>query len=103
MVDKNLYYKKFAQVSVNDMIMSNTGECYKCKVNKQEFSVFIGEYQKLSSLYCCCCVDCLSTIIKKAIVIGRKDAEKQIKRDEDKKYQDSLNYVRKKKLVELTK
>lgn len=98
-IDKNEYYRKFAQVSVNQMIMS-TGA--KCKCGKlQEFTVFLGEGQKLSTLFSCCCSKCLTIVIKEAIKDGIKTSEEQIKRDEDRLYKESLAFVRKAKLNKL--
>ncbi len=100
-IDKNQYYKTFAQVSVNSMIMSTGAKCYECKDNLQEFSIFIGEGQRLSTLYTSCCSNCLPIVVKKAIDEGRKTAEEQIKRAEERLYKDSLDLVRKTQLNKL--
>ena len=83
-VNRSEYYKKFAMVSVNNMIMSDTAKCYECKTNLQEFSVFIGESQRLSTLYDSCCSECLPLVVKRAIKKGIEDAEKAIKREEER-------------------
>lgn len=100
-INKNEYYKKFAQVSVNNMIMSTGAKCYECKDNTQEFSIFVGEGQQLSTLYTSCCSNCLPIVIKKAIIKGRETSDDQIKRAEDRLYQESLNLVRKTQLDKL--
>lgn len=100
-IDKSEYYKKFAQVSVNSMIMATGAKCYECKDKLQEFTVFIGEGQRLSTLYTSCCSDCLSTVVKKAITEGHKTAEEQIKRAEERLYKESLDLVRKTQLNNL--
>lgn len=100
-INKNLYYKKLAHVSVNNMVMSNTSKCSNCNNKLQEFTVFIGEDQRLSTMYLCCCSDCLSTVVNKAIKIGINNAEKQIKEAEKRLYKNSLQYVRKIKLNEI--
>ena len=83
-IDKNELYKKFAQVSVNNMIMSETSKCNCCKNKLQEFSVFIGEGQRLSTLYSSCCSDCLPIVVNEAIKIGKKDYQDAIKREEER-------------------
>lgn len=83
--------------------MSNTSKCCYCKTNLQEFSVFLGDEQRLSTLYESCCSQCLSTVVKNAIVQGQKDAEEQIKRDEDRLLKESLKVVRESKLKNLEK
>ena len=98
-IDKNDYYKMFAQVSVNQMIMYTGAKC-KCG-ELQEFSIFVGEGQKLSTLFSSCCSKCLPIIVKDAIEDGRKTAEEQIKRAEDRLYKESLAFVRKTKLNRL--
>lgn len=100
-IDKSEYYKKFAQVSVNGMIMATGAKCYECKENLQEFSIFIGEGQRLSTLYTSCCSDCLPIVVKKAIENGKKTAEEQIKRAEERLYKESLELVRKAQLNKL--
>ena len=100
-INKNEYYKIFATVSVNSMIMSTGSKCYECEKNVQEFSVFVGEGQRLSTLFNSCCSNCLSTVVKKAIDNGRKTAEEQIKRAEDRLYKESLDLVRKTQLNKL--
>jgi hypothetical protein len=100
-VDRNEYYKKFAQVSVNSMIMSTGAICYECEKDVQEFSVFVGEGQKMSTLFNSCCSKCLPIVVKKAIADGKKDAEEQIKRAEARLYTESLEFVRKAKLNHL--
>lgn len=100
-IDKNQYYKKFATVSVNSMIMSTGSKCYECEKNVQEFSVFVGDEQRLSTLFNSCCSNCLPIVVKKAIENGRNTAEDQIKRAEDRLYQESLNLVRKTQLNKL--
>jgi hypothetical protein len=85
-VDKRAYYEKFAHVSVNGSIWSEDAKCHKCKTNKQEFSVFLGEGQRLSTLYSTCCSECLPSIIKKAIEEGKEDAEKAIKNAEEREF-----------------
>lgn len=100
-IDKNVYYKKLAMVSVNRMIMSNTSKCNKCNDELQNFSVFIGDDQKLSTLYASCCSNCLSIVVKDAIEKGRNTAEEQIKKAEDALYKESLEIVRKTKLKKL--
>ena len=101
MLNKNDYYKKLATVSVNGMVMSNTAKCCKCKTNLQEFTIFIGDEQRLSTLYTSCCSECLPSEIKNAIKIGKDDAENAIKRAEEKLYKESLELVRKTKLNKL--
>jgi hypothetical protein len=83
-INRNEYYKKFAMVSVNQMVMSDTAKCYVCKTNLQEFTVFLGESQRLSTLYDSCCSKCLPEVIKKANKEGIEEAEKQIKAAEEK-------------------
>jgi hypothetical protein len=83
-INRSEYYKKFAMVSVNQMIMSDTSICSRCKINFQEFSVFIGDAQRLSTLYSCCCSECLSSVVKDANKEGIQDAEKEIKKAEEK-------------------
>jgi hypothetical protein len=100
-IDKNEYYKKFAQVSVNSMIMASGAKCYECKDNLQEFSIFVGEGQRLSTLYTSCCSNCLPMTVKKAIEDGRKTADEQIKRAEERLYKESLDLVRKTQLNKL--
>lgn len=100
-IDKNQYYKIFAQVSVNTMIMSTGAKCYECNDNLQEFSIFVGEGQKLSTLYTSCCSNCLSIVVKRAIDNGRDTAEEQIKRAEERLYKESLDLVRKTQLNKL--
>lgn len=100
-IDKSLYYKKFAMVSVNNMIMSTGAKCYECKDNVQEFSVFVGDDQRLSTLFNSCCSNCLPIVVKKAIDNGRKTSEEQIKRAEERLYNESLDLVRKTQLKKL--
>ena len=100
-VDRNLYYQKFAQVSVNQSIWSSTSKCNKCNTNLQEFSVFVGEGQRLSTMYSTCCSKCLPDVIKDAIKEGRNDAEKAIKSAENRQYEEALKLVRKSKLNKL--
>lgn len=102
-IDRNQYYKKFATVIVNDVPWDSTSVCNTCKTNLQEFSVFLGDESRLSTLYASCCSSCLSTIVKKASERGRKDAEVQIKNAENRLYKDSLEYVRKIKLEAINK
>lgn len=64
--------------------MSDTSKCNNCKDKLQNFSVFIGEGQRLSTLYSCCCSDCLSIVVDKAIKIGMKDYEKAISLAEER-------------------
>lgn len=97
-LNKDLYYKTFAQVSVNGLVMSNTSKCYKCNDRLQEFTVFIGEGQKLSTMFTSCCGVCLPIMVKKAIKTGRDTADKQFKLAEEKLYKESLSLVRKTKL-----
>jgi len=103
-IDRNQYYKIFAQVSVNSLVMSSTSKCSECD-NLQKFSVFIGDGQRLSTLYNGCCSNCLPIVVKKAIEIGIDNAETQIKRAEDKLYKDAEEFVRKTKLnkIEVSK
>ena len=98
-IDKNDYYKMFAQVSVNQMIMYTGAKC-KCG-ELQEFSIFVGEGQKLSTLFASCCSKCLPIVVKDAIEDGKKTSEEQIKRAEDRLYKESLDFVRKTKLNQL--
>lgn len=100
-IDKNLYYKQFAQVSVNSMIMSNTSKCNECDNSLQEFTVFLGEGQRMSTMFSSCCGKCLPIVVKKAIVDGRKTAEDQITRAEQRLYNESLALIRKTKLERL--
>lgn len=100
-IDRNMYYQKFAQVSVNQSIWSNTSKCNKCNTNLQEFSVFVGEGQRLSTIYSTCCSKCLPIVIKDAIKEGREDAEKAIKNAENRQYEEALKLVRKSKLEKL--
>lgn len=100
-IDKNLYYKKFAQVTVNGMIMSNTSKCNECEDSLQEFTVFVGEDQRLSTMFSSCCGNCLPIVVKKAIIDGRKTAEDQITRAEQRLYNESLALIRKTKLERL--
>lgn len=100
-VDKREYYQKFAHVSVNNSIWSNTSKCQKCKTKNQEFSVFLGEGQRLSTLYSTCCSECLPLVINEAIKEGVKDAEDQIKRAEQRKYEEAIKLVRKTKINKL--
>jgi len=100
-INKKDYYKKLATVSVNEMVMSNTAKCCNCNKNLQEFSIFIGDEQRLSTLYTSCCSKCLPLEIKKAIKIGREDAENAIKSAEDRLYKESLKVVREAKLNKL--
>lgn len=100
-IDRNIYYQKFAQVSINQSIWSNTSKCNKCNTNLQEFSVFIGEGQRLSTIYSTCCSECLPIVIKEAIKEGKKDAEKAIKNAENRQYEEALKLVRKNKLEKL--
>lgn len=100
-INKQDYYKKFATVSVNNMVMSTGAKCCKCKENVQEFTIFIGDAQKLSTLYTSCCSKCLPIVVKEAIKEGMEDAEKYIKIAEDKLYKESLELVRKTKLNRL--
>jgi hypothetical protein len=96
-----MYYQKFAQVSVNQSIWSNTSKCNKCNTNLQEFSVFVGEGQRLSTMYSTCCSKCLPIVIKEAIKEGREDAEKAIKNAENRQYEEALKLIRKSKLEKL--
>lgn len=100
-INKDDYYKKFAQVSVNSMIMSNTSKCYECDDKLQEFTVFLGEGQRLSTMYDSCCSECLPLVVKDAIDEGRKVAAEQISRAEQRLYKESLELVRKTKLNSL--
>jgi len=100
-INKDDYYKKFAIVSVNGMIMSNTYKCYKCDDKLQDFTVFLGEGQRLSTMYSSCCSDCLSDVVKDAIKKGRKDAKEAISAAEHRLYKESLDLVRKTKLNKL--
>ena len=100
-VDKNDYYKRLAIVSVNKMVMSSTSKCYKCKEKLQELTVFLGEGQRLSTLFGCCCGECLPIMVNEAIVEGKKYAEEQIKRAEDRLYKESLDLIRKTQLKNL--
>lgn len=102
-IDKNVYYKEFATVSVNEMIMYHGAKCNKCNDKVQEFTVFVGNDQKLSTMHSSCCSDCLSIVVKEAISDGRKTAEEQIARAEQRLYKESLEYVRKTKLNKLEK
>ena len=102
-IDKNELYKKLATVSVNSMIMSNTSKCDNCNSKLQEFSVFIGDSQRLSTLYNCCCSECLHIVVKNAIVEGKNDYEKTIKRYEDELLKQSLKIVRDNKLKNIEK
>ena len=99
-IDKNQYYKQFAQVSVNSLVFSNTAKCSLCD-NLQEFSVFIGDGQRLSTLYSSCCGICLPIVVKSAIKIGIETSENQIKKAEERLYKESLALVRKTKLSKL--
>ena len=101
-IDRNKYYKKFAQVSVNNRIISNTSKCNSCKDKLQKFTVFIGEEQRLSTLYCCCCNDCLPIVVNEAIKEGISDAENQIKRAEERTYKEAEQYLRKEKLKQIS-
>ena len=83
-INRSDYYKQFAMVSVNHMIMSDTSKCYECKDKLQEFSVFVGNDQRLSTLFGSCCSECLSIMVNKAIKDGQETAEKMIKRAEEK-------------------
>lgn len=100
-IDKRAYYEKFAHVSVNDTVWSHTSKCCKCKTNNQEFSVFLGEGQRLSTMFSTVCSQCLPETIKEALEQGRKDAEEQIKRAEQRQYEEAIKLVRKNKLNEL--
>jgi len=102
-IDRNQYYKKFATVIVNDSPWNSTSVCSTCKTNFQEFSIFLGDETRLSTLYSSCCESCLSTVVKKASESGKKTAEQQIKNAEDRLYKDSLEYVRKIKLEAINK
>lgn len=102
-IDKNLYYKEFAQVSVNEMIMFHGAKCNKCNIDNQEFTVFVGNGQKMSTMFSCCCSKCLPLVVKDAIIDDRKTAEDQIKRAEERLYKESLELVRKIKLNNLGK
>jgi hypothetical protein len=99
-INRNDYYKRFAQVSVNQLVWSATSKCCNCD-NLQEFSVFIGDGQRLSSIHKSCCSKCLADVVKEAIQIGKDDVEKAIKNAEDRRYKESLEYVRKTKLKKL--
>jgi len=101
-INKDDYYKQFTQVSVNGMVMSNTSKCHECDDKLQSFTVFVGAGQRMSTMYSSCCDDCLSIVVKKAIKDGRKTAEEQISRAEQKLYQESLEYVRKIKLQQIS-
>lgn len=102
-IDRNQYYKRLATVIVNDTPWDGTSVCSTCKTNLQEFSIFLGDETRLSTLYSSCCGSCLSTVVKKASEKGRKDAEVQIKNAENQLYKDSLEYVRKIKLQAINK
>lgn len=102
-INKDDYYKQFAVVSVNDMIWATGAKCQKCKDKVQEFTVFVGNGQKMSTMYSSCCPDCLPTVIKEAIDYGRKQANEQYKAAEQRLYKESLEYVRKTKLNEIQK
>lgn len=82
--DKNDLYRKLAQVSVNTMIMAEGAKCCECKNKVQEFSIFIGEGQRLSTLYTSCCKDCLPLAILEATKIGMKDYEEAVKKAEER-------------------
>jgi 2-methylaconitate cis-trans-isomerase PrpF len=85
--EKNNLYKKFGQVSVNTMIISEGAKCCECKDKVQEFSIFIGEGQRLSTLHTSCCRDCLPLVILEATKIGMKDYEEAVSvRENVKKY-----------------
>jgi hypothetical protein len=99
-INKNDYYKRFSKVSVNQMVWSTTSKCCNCN-NFQEFSIFVGDGQKLSTLHKSCCSKCLPEVIREAIQVGKDDAEKAIKNAEDRLYKESLEYVRKTKLKKL--
>jgi len=86
-IDKRAIYAKFAQVSVNGLVMTHTSKCDHCNTNLQEFSVFVGEGQRLSTLYKSCCSSCLPSVIKDAIDEGRKDAENAVKSAEQRLYE----------------
>lgn len=101
MLNKNEYYNKFALVSVNQMVMSHTSKCNNCNEKLQEFSVFVGEGQRLSTLFSSCCSECLPTVVKNAIAEGMKDYEEQVKREEERLYKESLRIVREAKLKHL--
>lgn len=92
-IDKNEYYKKFATVSVCIGKWSDTSICKTCNTNESEFMVFIGEGQRLSTLYKTCCSDCLSEVIKEATLEGKKDAEKMIKNAEQRQLKEALEIV----------
>jgi len=100
-INKDDYYKQFAQVSVNGMIMSNTSKCYECDEELQTFTVFLGQGQRMSTMYSSCCDNCLPIVVKKAIKDGRKTAEEQISRAEHKLYQESLKLVRETKIKKI--
>ena len=106
-IDKKIYYKKFATVIVNDepwdKPWDSTLVCVNCNTNLQEFSIFLGDEIRLSTLYSSCCGSCLSTIVKKASEKGRKYAEVEIKNAENQLYKDSLEYVRKVKMEKINK
>lgn len=101
MLNEREYYQKFAQVSVNDSIWSNTSKCEKCNTNLQEFTVFIGEGQRLSTMYSTCCSECLPDVITEAIKVGREDAKKAFKSAEKREYEEAIKLVRKNKLENL--
>jgi len=102
-IDRNQYYKRLDTVIVNDTPWDSTSVCSTCKTNPQEFSIFLGDETRLSTLYSSCCSSCLSIVVKKASEKGRKDAETQIKRAEQQLYTDALEYVRKVKLEAINK
>lgn len=99
-INRNDYYKRFAQVTINQMVWSTTSKCCNCD-SFQDFSIFVGEGQRLSTLHKSCCSKCLADVVKEAIQSGKDDAEKAIKNAENRLYKESLEYVRKTKLKKL--
>lgn len=98
--DKNEYYKLFSHVIVG---YSGTSSilCNNCKTHKQEFSVFLGDDTRMSTLWSYCCEECLKDVVKEANEKGRQNVETFYNRDCKKYYDECVQYVRKTKLDKL--
>ena len=98
--DKNDYYKIYSNVIVG-YSGSSSSLCKRCKTNYEEFSVFLGNETRMSTLWGYCCGNCLQHLVKEANERGKSNVETIYNRDCNRYYNECLQYVRQTKLDNL--
>ncbi len=97
--DKSIYYKLYSNVIVS--YSHSNVICNRCQKNNKEFSVYLGDDKRLSTIWCICCGDCLPSVIKEANDKGQQNVINYYNRDCKRYYDECIQYVRKTKLDNL--